>query len=228
MNIYFVRHGHPDYNCDCLTELGHRQAEAAALRLRDSGIERVFSSSKGRAIQTAEYTAKQLGLEVVPCDFMREIDWGRLGDEPILANGNPWKIVEIFASMGKTICDADWRIHEPFCRSKLINSTETVITGIDVWLEELGYRREGEYYRVVGENTDRTVAMFGHGGSFTAALSHLFNNSFLQKCGMLHMDFTGVAVVRLPDKQGELVHPSLISTDAHHIIGLETENVYGM
>ena len=29
MYIYFVRHGHPDYKTDTLTELGHKQAEAA-------------------------------------------------------------------------------------------------------------------------------------------------------------------------------------------------------
>ena len=31
MIIYFVRHGHPDYKNDCLTELGKKQAEAAGL-----------------------------------------------------------------------------------------------------------------------------------------------------------------------------------------------------
>ena len=73
MKIYFVRHGHPDYKKDCLTELGHLQAEAAAKRLENSGIVSVFSSTKGRAFETAEHTAKKLGLEVIPCDFMREI-----------------------------------------------------------------------------------------------------------------------------------------------------------
>ena len=73
MKIYFVRHGHPDYKHDCLTEIGHKQAEAAAERLKNSKIQEIYASTKGRAMQTAEYTAKQLGLEIVPCDFMR--DW---------------------------------------------------------------------------------------------------------------------------------------------------------
>ena len=30
MRIIFIRHGNPDYEKDCLTELGHKQAEAAA------------------------------------------------------------------------------------------------------------------------------------------------------------------------------------------------------
>ena len=44
MKIVFVRHGHPDYVNDCLTELGHKQAESAALRLKDEGIEEIYSS----------------------------------------------------------------------------------------------------------------------------------------------------------------------------------------
>ena len=36
MKIVFVRHGHPNYHEDCLTELGHLQAEAAARRLESA------------------------------------------------------------------------------------------------------------------------------------------------------------------------------------------------
>ena len=38
MKIFFVRHGHPDYKNDCLTELGRKHAQAAAERLKNSGI----------------------------------------------------------------------------------------------------------------------------------------------------------------------------------------------
>ena len=75
MKIYFIRHGHPDYKLDCLTELGHKQAEIAAENLRDSGIEVIYSSSCGRAVETAEHTAKLLGLSVETFDFMRELGW---------------------------------------------------------------------------------------------------------------------------------------------------------
>ena len=56
MKIYFVRHGHPDYKNDCLTELGHKQGKQ-----RQSGLRIVESSvsflrqrgdhSKQRSIQ---------------------------------------------------------------------------------------------------------------------------------------------------------------------------------
>jgi len=69
--------------------------------------------------------------------------------------------------------------------------------------------------------------MFSHGGASGAALSHLFHIPFPQLCGLLHIDFTAVTVVELADRVGELVYPKLLSSDAHHIAGIEIENVYG-
>ncbi len=43
MRLFFVRHGHPDYEKDCLTELGHIQAERAAMRLKEEGIKKIYS-----------------------------------------------------------------------------------------------------------------------------------------------------------------------------------------
>lgn len=228
MKIYFVRHGHPDYKNDCLTELGHKQAEAAAERLKDSGIESIFSSSNGRALQTAEHTAKHLGFEVISCDFMREIGWCSVDNEPILANGHPWNIADIHASEGKSLLDGDWCTNDPYCRSKVVECVENVTMGFDAWLEELGYKREGEYYRVTGEDTEKTVAMFGHGGAFSAALSHMFNIPFPQFCGAFRINFTAITVVQLSNKTRELIYPKiLLFNDAKHIEGIDGENVYG-
>ena len=72
MKIYFIRHGHPNYIKDCLTALGHLQAAAAAKRLKDSGIQKIFASVYGRAVETAEHTAQELGLEIEKIDFISE------------------------------------------------------------------------------------------------------------------------------------------------------------
>lgn len=228
MRILFVRHGHPDYKNDCLTELGHKQAEAAAERLKDWGIEHIFSSSNGRALQTAEYTAKRIGLDVTPCDFMREIGWGSLTDEPILANGQPWDIGQILVSEGKSLSDRDWQKAEPFCKNYLVESTENVISGFDGWLAALGYQREGEYYRVTREDTYKTVAMFSHGGSSSVAMSHMLNIPFLQFCRAFMMHLTSVTEIVLPNRIGELVYPQmLLFNDALHVHGLKVENFFG-
>ena len=44
MRLILVRHGDPDYDKDCLTELGHRQADIVAQRLLEEGIEEIYSS----------------------------------------------------------------------------------------------------------------------------------------------------------------------------------------
>ena len=120
-------------------------------------------------------------------------------------------------------------IRAPYCKSKVINSAKTVTEGLDAWLAALGYQREGDYYRVVGESTAKTVAMFSHGGSSSVALSHIFNIPFPQICGMLHPDFTSITVVDFSDKRGELFYPKIsLMNDAEHIKGLDTEKIYGI
>ena len=86
MRIYFIRHGHPNYALDCLTDIGHLQAEACAERLKAAGIQRIFSSSQGRARETAEHTAKKLGLAVEPVDFIRELAFVLECDGEIVGN----------------------------------------------------------------------------------------------------------------------------------------------
>lgn len=73
MRILFIRHGNPNYEKDCLTDLGHLQAAAVSKRLVGEGIEKIYTSTCGRAAETAEYTSKELGLPVTPLEFMREI-----------------------------------------------------------------------------------------------------------------------------------------------------------
>ena len=94
MRIVFVRHGHPDYKNDCLTPLGHEQAKAAATRLQNEKIDAIYSSTKGRAMETASYQAQAHDLELIPLDFMREIGWGSIDGEPIAHEGHPWFLAD--------------------------------------------------------------------------------------------------------------------------------------
>ncbi len=228
MKIYFVRHGHPDYKNDSLTELGRKQAQAAAERLKDSGIERVYSSSCGRAFQTAEYTAKQLGLEVIPCDFIRELGWGSVDGEPMYGNGQPWAISERYVSEGKSISVKDWQTAEFFNNNTVVGCYQTVADGIDAWLLQLGYEREGEYYRVTGKDLYNTVAMFSHAGSSSAAMAHMLNIPFPLICEILDIYCTSVTAIELFGEVGALVSPKIrILNDAKHIEDISVENVYG-
>jgi len=218
MKIVFVRHGHPDYTLDCLTELGHRQAEAVAERLRDTKFDKIFSSTCGRAYETAEHIVKGRDMEIVQLEFMREIWWGASNGDEISHRGHPWLVADDVVAAGGDLFDANWQENEFFCKNDILKQRcQKVLDGFDSWLSELGYEREGQYYRVKRAN-DETVALVSHGGSSSVVLSRLFNLPFPYVCTMVHPDFTGITEVVLNGHAGELCAPRFkVLNDALHI-----------
>lgn len=227
MRILFVRHGHPDYEHDCLTPLGHLHAEAAATRLKEEGISAVYTSTCGRAEETAGYTARMLGLTPVRCDFMREINWGGAEGRPLPLNGHPWDTADHLVALGEPLMDSAWADHPPFADNIVVDCVRRAGEAADAWLAGLGYRREGHYYRSPAAAPD-TIAAFGHGGSFAAILGHLFNLPFPFVCAAMGFDYTGITAVELPLRPGELVLPRFaVHNDARHIRGMKVNNYFG-
>ena len=228
MRICFIRHGHPNYALDCLTDIGRQQAEACAERLKDSGIQKIYASSQGRAKETAEYTAKKLGLSVEPVDFIRELAWGSKNEAPIFKDGHPWFVVDDMVLKGENILDRNWEHSDRFSSSVVGERVKTVTDGVDEWLKILGYQREGNYYRVTGHDTDKTIAMFSHAGSSSAALSHLLSAAFPWVFQVIRLDFTSITIVDLGDEPGTLTFPRLtLLNDARHIEGIDSSLFFG-
>lgn len=226
MRIIFVRHGHPNYEKDCLTELGHQHAAAAARRLAGEGIEKIYSSTCGRALETAGYTADLLGLPIEKCDYLREIGWGTLEGDPIYHDGHPWDNADRMVLENLPLMDMNAWEKEPLCRNKARKYVDRIAENADALLKELGFERNGHYYRCLGE-THRTVAVFGHGGASAALFSHLFGLPFLFVCCAMGLDYTGITVVTLKNDPGQLVIPRFeVYNDARHIHGLEIQNIY--
>ena len=219
MRIIFVRHGEPDYTNDCLTAAGKIQAQRAALRLREEGIGEIWSSPLGRAAETAQAAAGLLGLPVRTLDFMREVRWGSTNGEPLFANGHPWDIVNEMSRQGIDLTRPDWRSSPYFRTNSVTEYVDNVEKGIDEWLAGFGYVREGTGYRhLIEEKEHRTVALFSHGGSSSAAIGHILNLPFPYVCAVLHLRFTGITILKLDRSSGLGTHPSLeLSNDAEHI-----------
>ena len=229
MEIYFIRHGHPDYKHDCLTELGEKQAKAAAERLKDCGIEHIFSSTNGRALQTASYTAEKLNLEVVPCDFLRETPWRPLTDDISPSDSSPWSSSNLWVSEGKDLCDKDWASKEPFCKTMIVDSSKRAYSKFDELLADFGYQREGDYYRVTKEDTNKTIAVFSHCAASSCIMSHMLNIPLPIVFGSFFIECSSVCALRLPDKFGDLIFPRLtLFNDMSHAKDLTVENVYGI
>ena len=228
MRIIFVRHGHPTYDLDCLTSLGHKHGDAVAERLKDEPVEKIFSSTCGRAMETAEHIDKNFGLGVEGLEFMREIKWGSADGTPVYADGHPWQNSDYLVEQGKDLVDKTWRESEQYRNNRVTAASDLLGEGFDGWLEGLGYKREGDYYRV-GKVRYGTIVLVSHGGASSAALAHLFNLPLPFVCSAICPDYTAVTVVALSEKDGALIAPKFeIMNDARHIAEIEEkkETVY--
>ena len=228
MRLVFVRHGYPNYQLDCLTEVGHLHAEAAAERLADEPFTRIFSSTCGRAVETAEHIAAKHDLPVESFDFMREITWGPIeGDELPHRNGYPWVVASAMVREGAPLMDPQWAEGAYFANNSVKYLVQNIAVEFDKLLESMGYVREGEFYRIIKDNPD-TVAMVSHGGSSAAVLAHLFNLPFPFCCNTLRCDFTGITVVTFTGEEGTLTAPRFeIVTDNRHIAKVDGEMFFG-
>lgn len=228
MRIIFVRHGHPDYTLDCLTELGHLQAEAVAQRLKDEPIKTIYSSGKGRAIETAQHIANTVGLHLQePLLFMNEIAWRAPEGSDVPHNGQPWAMVSEMVTNGQDLFSLNWQEEEPFCRhTKLLNLIPPMTADFDQFLTNFGLEREGNYYRV-HKNNDDTIVIASHAGSSSVILSHLFNIPLPMVLKAMSPNFTAATVVDISGEEGALVSPDFeIMNDARHIADLSTEKTF--
>ncbi|MBO6108436.1 MAG: histidine phosphatase family protein, partial [Eubacterium sp.] len=78
--LFFIRHGRQDSklcNTDVsLSREGREQAKLAALRLKNYGMEKIYSSDLKRAMETAEIIADELGLSYEVLQDIEEIHFG--------------------------------------------------------------------------------------------------------------------------------------------------------
>ena len=210
MRIIFIRHGEPDYEHDCLTETGHRQAREAAERLSGMGISEIYASPMGRAQQTAAYTAERLGLPIHTLDYMHEISWGGAG---IPENGHPWALSErMINEENYDFFGRDWRSHPYFKGNTVLDYYDLIADRIDGFLAERGYRHDGRRY-FCETGTDKTIALFSHGGASNCALAHLLSLPLPYVAAMMPYSFTSVIILDFPACPGEYVHPCLMYYD---------------
>lgn len=171
MHLYIIRHADPCYDPDSLTETGHREAEALAPRLRDFGVNYVYSSPMVRAKQTASYTAKMQGLEIIEKEWLKE-----LSHIHIKQNGKDYSIWDTFGETirsGRPFPDhKDWFKRAPFDKTNIGDLWLEFRKLADGFIAEHGYTRVDGRYRIDRSNHDR-IALFCHNGTLLMFLAHL-------------------------------------------------------
>lgn len=177
MLLYIIRHGDPIYKPDSLTEKGIRQAEALSRRMKNSGINVVYSSSNNRARMTAEPTCKLLGLKCHIEDWMSEDHAWREFSTEIAGNRRNWAFhvqnTVIKTDAVYTASSGEW--HEaPYLQDTRAQEGYARITGCsNDFLARLGYEREGGIIYRVARPSDNRVAAFCHQGFGTIWLAQL-------------------------------------------------------
>ena len=175
MRIIFVRHGDPDYQRDCLTKRGKKEAEAVALRLSKLPITAVYSSPLGRALETAHIYADKVGLPIVVKDFFKETPCKYKTKDGIEFDIRD-RLISDWCS-DPTVYDIHtWKDNKNIANSDFPIWMDSIYKGIDSILEEHGYKRNGNVYDVIKPNHD-VIVIFAHFGLIGAVLSHIMNIS---------------------------------------------------
>jgi broad specificity phosphatase PhoE len=195
--IYLARHGEIKANVDQrwhgstdseLTDAGKEQAELLASYLHGGEIafDAIYTSPLKRARQTAEPTARLLGIEPLPLDGLAEFDIGVLENrsyEDLLNKDGFYRRIE-----------EDINFAPP--------RGESVI--------QVGARMIDAIRKVGREHAGETVLMVSHGAAIAIALSYLLDGAYYpfhqyhsSNTGLTHLSIPGDAIES--DTMGEAI-----------------------
>ena len=228
MLLYIVRHGDPDYETDSLTKRGLLQAEAVGKRIKDSGINQIFSSPMGRAKQTAEPACRLLGL---PCnieEWTHEIGNERLTPFP---DGVMKSITDVQNSYYRENGNMDLSYERAFeCQGIRESDMKSAIAYIEKngkdFLERLGYKEENGIYRILRPNEDK-VALFCHAAFSRAWMSVLLHVPLNIMWSGFEYTHTGVTVVEFKNYENGFTAPKcLCFSDMSHLYADKLDMVF--
>lgn len=221
MKLYIIRHGDPDYENDCLTPLGCRQAEALARRFAIHEPDRIFSSPLGRAQETAQPTCELLKKKITILDWISE----STAYEQMLVpekDGTRWCWAQQNTNYknDKTIrLYDDWqKAHKDFERDSVRECVNRIGRESDRFLEQLGYRREGSIYRILSPS-EESIAVFCHQGAGLTWYSHLMRIPPHIVWSTFDIAHTGVTLFHFENFSNGVTAPKcLMMSDLSHIM----------
>ena len=217
MILYYIRHGHPIYDPDSLTPLGERQAEALAKRLALYGVDRIYSSTSERAIQTAKPTCELLRKDMELLDFANEnYPWESLTCETgwLFENHN---FVYLMNSKEMRDLGDRWFDHPTLKKYNFEKEINRAYDAIDELFASFGYEhiRYSGKYAVKRSNKER-IALFAHQGFGLEFLSCLLDIPYPMMSTHFDICHTGMTVIEFSEFEGYTVPKILtLSSDSH-------------
>ena len=203
MKLLIIRHGAPDYAKDCLTEEGIGQAKKLRQRLEGADIAKVYTSTMGRAMETAAICTEGRGLVTEKCDWLREFAVGiNMGDkkQSVLS----WDLQPEYRD--SFLFDREKQYLSPVLTDTEFSSRyEMLCEGLDRILEEHGLAREGDSYIKKGD-TDITLALFCHFGTTCVIAARLLGVAPMVFLTGMSEEPTAVTTICTDDRFGRRVN----------------------
>jgi probable phosphoglycerate mutase len=222
MLLYIIRHGDPIYETDTLTPRGILQAQALSRRLTANGLDEIYSSPLGRAVLTAKPTADVLKLDIKIEEWMSEgIAWNELS----IVDENGQKNWFFACPNSKLLKDGDalrpdWYNQTEAAKCPTARKGyERIQAASDEFIQRLGYKREGNVYRILEKVPgQKRIAAFCHHGFGTAWLSHLLSIPPLVFWAGFNISHTGITILEFENQENGMTSPRcLVHSDMSHI-----------
>jgi broad specificity phosphatase PhoE len=171
MRLYLIRHADPDYPNNTITAAGHLEAQALARRLTKQGLDLIYSSPFGRAVDTMRYTADALGIEPEILEWTAELTTFKIDEQ--------WGAKYAWDLPGEIIRGCDplpshdtWHLTTPLDDPHFQEKFSALKQHSDDFLAQHGYERQGGRYRCLAPNRKK-IAVFCHNGFGLTWLAHL-------------------------------------------------------
>lgn len=221
MKLYIIRHGDPDYENDCLTPLGRRQAEALARRFAIHEPDRIFSSPLGRAIETARPSCEVLKKEMMVLDWTSE---SAAYEQMFVLDENDtrwcWAQQNTNYKNNETVRFYDnwYEAHEEFQSQSVKDCIKRIGTKSDEFLKSLGYERNGCTYKILNPS-EESIAVFCHQGFGLTWYAHLMQIPPHIVWATFDIAHTGVTMFNFENFSNGITSPKcLMMSDLSHIM----------
>ena len=167
INLYFVRHGMPDYTHDVLTEQGKQEAENASQALKHIPFNVIYSSSLGRAVETASFLANKINVPIIKMDWCREdLAWENFAYVNERTGHRGWIFWDcpIKDAMKDSQDDPLW-YKKPGIPEMVGKGIVRINKALDEWLLSMNIKhdRKKKTFKAIGE-VPENIILFAHGG----------------------------------------------------------------
>jgi len=222
MIIYIIRHGEPDYQHDTLTTHGFEQAKKLGERLKNLKIDKLYVSTHGRTIATAQPIIDN-HKEIKPLfvDWAREDNNGKYYFKVFNKKRAQWyffvpKFLRFFKSEKMLRLGNKWFKDRRLKDTTMSKGYEQMSQFVDDFVLENGFKhnRKKNCYEKIGDSP-KVVVIVAHGGFAHSFISNLLDIPY-PIFTSTHRDMNLAAITKINlDEEKHIPYIDFYNDDTH-------------